>query len=127
MAARWADLLVDYCLGVEPGETIVLSSSVLAQPLVEASYKAIVGQGGHPLLRLEVPGAPRVLPRKGQRGTTRSSPAGSALRGPEGRGQIRIAAESDIRSMSRVDPRRQAAYDRARDPIRQAARQGGGS
>jgi aminopeptidase len=38
--------------------------------------------------------------------------------------RIRISAESDIRSMSRVDPRRQAAYDRARDPIRQAARHG---
>ena len=46
VTARWADLLVDYCLSVEPGETIVLSSSVLAQPLVEACYKAIVEQGG---------------------------------------------------------------------------------
>jgi aminopeptidase len=56
VAARWADLLVDYCLRVERGETIVLSSSVLAQPLVEACFKAIVEQGGHPLLRLEIPG-----------------------------------------------------------------------
>ena len=36
--------------------------------------------------------------------------------------RIRIAAESDTRAMCRVDPRRQAAMDRARDPIRRAAR-----
>ena len=36
--------------------------------------------------------------------------------------RIRIAAESDTRSMSRVDPRRQAIFERARDPIRQASR-----
>ena len=36
--------------------------------------------------------------------------------------RIRIAAESDIRSMSRLDPRRQATFDRARDPIRQPER-----
>ena len=56
VAARWAELLVDYCLQVEHGETIVLSSSVIAQPLVEACFKAIVLRGGHPLLRLELPG-----------------------------------------------------------------------
>src|SRR5262249_34106227 len=37
--------------------------------------------------------------------------------------RIRIAAESDTHSMSRVDPRRQAAAERAREPIRPAARQ----
>ena len=57
VAARWADLLVDYCLRVEPGETIVLSSSVLAQPLVEACYKAIVRRGGHPLVAARAPRA----------------------------------------------------------------------
>jgi aminopeptidase len=36
--------------------------------------------------------------------------------------RIRIAAETDTRSMSRVDPARQATVDRARDPVRQASR-----
>ncbi len=36
-------------------------------------------------------------------------------------GRIRISAESDTRSMRKIEPRRQAALDRARDPIRKAA------
>ena len=36
--------------------------------------------------------------------------------------RIRIAAESDTRSMSRVDPGGRRVFERARDPIRQAAR-----
>jgi aminopeptidase len=35
--------------------------------------------------------------------------------------RIRICAESDTRAMARIDPARQAAVDRARDPIRRAA------
>ena len=38
-------------------------------------------------------------------------------------GRIRIAAETDTRSMSRIDPARQAIHDRARHPIRKAASQ----
>jgi aminopeptidase len=124
VAARWADLLVDYCLGVEPGETIVLSSSVLAQPLVEASFKAIVGQGGHPLLRLEVPGLHEYFLERASEAQLAHLPQEALFEAQKVAARIRIAAESDIRSMSRVDPRRQAAYDRARDPIRQAARHG---
>ena len=56
VVARWADLLVDYCLKVEQGETIALSSEILARPLVEACYRAVVLRGAHPLLRLEFPG-----------------------------------------------------------------------
>lgn len=38
--------------------------------------------------------------------------------------RIRIAAETDTRAMSRVDPRRQSLFEKARDPVRQAARKG---
>ncbi len=41
----------------------------------------------------------------------------------EADGRIRISAEGDTAAMRRVDPRRQAAYERARDPIRRVTRQ----
>ena len=56
VVARWADLLADYCLKVERDETIVISSAIEARPLVEACFKAVVMRGGHPLVRLELPG-----------------------------------------------------------------------
>ena len=56
LVARWADLLVDYCLRVEPGETILIGSELEARPLVEACYRAVVLRGAHPLVRLDFPG-----------------------------------------------------------------------
>ena len=124
MAARWAGLLVDYCLGVERGETIAISSSVLARPLVEACWRAIVDQGGHPLLRLEIPGLHEYFLEQASDAQLSYLPPEALFEAQKVAARIRIAAENDIHSMSRVDPRRQAVYDRARDPIRQAARKG---
>ena len=56
LSARWADLVVDYCLRVEPGETILVGSEWEGRPLVEACYRALVLRGAHPLVRLDLPG-----------------------------------------------------------------------
>jgi len=120
--ARWADLLIDYCLEVKRDETIVLGAEILARPLVEACYKAIVVRGGHPLLRLELPGLHEFFLREASDAQLAYVPAPTLFEAQSVSARIRIAAESDTRSMTRVEPKRQAAYDRARDPVRQAAR-----
>ena len=122
--ARWADLLVDYCLKVEPGETIALSAEVLGRPLVEACYKAIVKRGGHPLVRLELPGLHEFFIQEASEAQLAHVPPSALFEAQSVNARIRISAESDTRSMSRVDPRRQAIFERARDPIRQASRRG---
>jgi aminopeptidase len=114
-------LLVDYCLRVAPGETILIASELEARPLVEACYRAVVLRGAHPLVRLELPGLAEFFVRHATEEQLAHLPPVGAVRGPDVDGRIRIAAESDTRSMSRVDPRRQAIVDRARDPIRKAA------
>ena len=45
LIARWADLLVDYCLKVERGETILIGSELEARPLVEAASRAVILRG----------------------------------------------------------------------------------
>jgi aminopeptidase len=124
LVARWAGLLVDYCLRVEQQETIVLSSDVVARPLVEACYKAIVLRGGHPLVRLELPGLHEFFLEHASDAQLAHVPAAALAEARLAGGRIRIAAESDRGAASRIDPRRQAALERARDPIRQAARAG---
>ncbi len=43
--ARWADLLVDYCLNVQRGETIAIGSTLEATRLVEAAARAVILRG----------------------------------------------------------------------------------
>jgi aminopeptidase len=118
---RWADLLAEYCLAVRPGETILIASELEGRPLVEACYRAVTLRGAHPLIRLDLPGMAEFF---AERATEAQLAYGSPVGLYEAQasdGRIRIAAESDTRSMSRIDPRRQAILDRARDPIRRAA------
>jgi aminopeptidase len=118
---RWADLLVDYCLRVEPGETIVVASEIAARPLVEACYRAILLRGAHPLLRLDLPGLSEFFAEHAREPQLDHLSTISLHEAEHADGRIRISAETDTRAMRRVDPARQARIDRARDPIRRAA------
>lgn len=118
---RWADLLVDYCLQVEPGETILIGSTWEARPLVEACYKAVVLREAHPLVRLDLPGLTEFFLRYASHAQLTHLPPVALFEAESVDGRIRIAAESDTRSMRRVDPARQAMVDRAQNPIRRAA------
>jgi aminopeptidase len=121
VVARWAELLVDYCLNVQRDETIVLSSEMLGQLLVEACYKAIVLRGAHPLVRLEIPGLHEFFVEHATEAQLSSVPPVGLFEAQTATGRIRISSESDLRSMSRIDPARQALFERAREPIRQAS------
>jgi aminopeptidase len=120
--ARWADLLVDYCLKVEEGETIALGAEILGRPLVEACYKVIVQRGAHPLVRLELPGLHEFFVQEASDAQLEYVPPSALFEAQSVSARIRIAADADTRSMSRVDPGRQAIFERARDPLRQASR-----
>jgi aminopeptidase len=119
--ARWADLLVDYCLEVTPGGTVVIGSEWEGRPLVEACYRAVVLRGGHPVVRLDLPGLSEFFLRHATVAQLEHVPLISLYEAEHAEKRIRIAAESDTRAMDRIDPERQAVLDRARDPIRRAA------
>jgi aminopeptidase len=120
LAARWADLLVDYCLAVAPGETILVASEIEARPLVEACARAIILRGAYPLVRLELPGLGEFFMRNARDEQLSHLSQVALFEAQTVDGRIRISAETDTRSMARVDPARQAIVDRARHPIRQA-------
>ena len=122
LITRWADLLVDYCLQVTPGETIVIGSEWEARPLVEACYKAIVLRRAHPLVRLDLPGLTEFFLEHATDEQLAFVAPATVYEAQTVSARIRIAAESDTRAMSRIDPSRQAVVDRSRDPVRRAAR-----
>lgn len=119
--SRWADLLCDYCLGVKPGEVIALGSELDGRPLVESCYKAIVRRGAYPVVRLDLPGLSEYFVEHAPEAMLSYLPPLSLYEAQAVDARIRIAAEHDTRAMSRVDPRRQAAVDRTRMPLRREA------
>jgi aminopeptidase len=122
VVARWADLLTDYCLRVVPGETIAIGSEMGAWPLVEACYRALVLRGAHPLVRPEFPALTEFFLSHATDEQLAHVPPAALHEAEAIDASIRIAAEADVRAMTRADPRRQAVLDRARAPLRRAAR-----
>ncbi len=53
---RHAALMVDYCIGAQEGDRVLVSATTLALPLVEAIHQQLLARGAQPLLRLEYPG-----------------------------------------------------------------------
>lgn len=120
LIARWGDLLADYCLRVAPGETVLVASEWEARPLVEACYRAVVLRGAHPLVRLELPGLSEFFLTHATEDQLAHVSTIAVHEAGAIDGSIRIAAESNTRALSQVDPARQAAANRARRPVREA-------
>ncbi|MGH2549211.1 MAG: aminopeptidase, partial [Thermomicrobiales bacterium] len=47
---RWADVQVNYCVGVQPGERVAISGGIEAAPLLRALVRSVVKAGGFPVL-----------------------------------------------------------------------------
>ena len=58
---RLAEVLVQYSLGVQPGQLVRLRAPAGAAPLVRALYRETVKAGAHPLLRLTMDGLDEIF------------------------------------------------------------------
>jgi len=100
---------------------ILIGSELDGRPLVEASFRAIVDRGGYPVTRIGLPGLSEYFVEHAADAMLNYLPPLSLYEAQGVDGRIRIAAEHDTKSMSRVDPNRQATADRARSPLRREA------
>lgn len=58
--AKFAELLVDYCLEVEPADEVLIRSTTLAAPLMIELQRAIMRRDAFAILRAEIEGEQRV-------------------------------------------------------------------
>jgi aminopeptidase len=45
---KYANLLIDYCLEIKKGDRLLIKTTLLAEPLVQALYRKCLDAGGHP-------------------------------------------------------------------------------
>jgi aminopeptidase len=111
-------VLVDYSTRVGPGDIVLLSSPPLGAPLVRSLFRKVLAAGGHPHLRVRLDGEAEALLKTG--GDDQLEWVNPATVEDVERADVRIAVEADVntRSLSGVDPARQARYALAREGVR---------
>jgi aminopeptidase len=53
---KWANVLVNYSLNLQPGQTLLIETTPLSQELCLLVYKEALKAGAHPYLSIELPG-----------------------------------------------------------------------
>jgi aminopeptidase len=119
--ARFAALLCDYCLEVQPGQQVVVRSSTLAAPLLLALQEQILAREAWPLIRAELPGADEAFWQHARDAHLDGFPAAELAEAQATDASIGIQAPANTRALAHVDAERMARAARARAPVREAA------
>lgn len=111
---KWAKALAGYSVEIQPGQVVAISGGSAAEPLLREIYREVVERGAHPVMVPSVRGgAPTLLGKGSDAQLEFISPVERFVR-EQADVVINVMAETNTRSMSQVDPARQAIYQRAR-------------
>jgi aminopeptidase len=114
---RLADVLVNYSTEVREGDTVSISGEQLAQPLLLAVYEEVLRAGGHPVVNVGLDGAVEAFyDLASDRQLDVVSPVQELIYGTFDV-TIGIQAPTNSRSLTHVDPEKQARVSRARHPL----------
>ena len=119
--ARFAALLCDYCLDVQPGQQVVVRSTTLAAPLLLALQEELLARDAWPLVRAELPGADEAFWQHARDAHLDGFPAAELAEAQGTDASIGIQAPANTRALAHVDAQRMARAARARAPVREAA------
>src|SRR6187455_23240 len=118
---RFAALLCDYCLEVQPGQQVVVRSTTLAAPLLLALQEELLQREAWPLIRTELPGADEGFWQHARDTHLDGFPAAELAEAQATDASIGIQAPANTRALANVDADRMARAARARAPVREAA------
>lgn len=104
---KLAQLLVNYCVSVRPGDKVLLGGSSVALPLLTETYRAIVGAGGHPLVDWNEEAFTEILLKEGSNEQLQHIPEPMEVVYETYDVLIRIGGGRNTRALSGVDPSRQ--------------------
>jgi aminopeptidase len=121
--ARFADLLVGYCLEVEPGQTVLVRSTTAAAPLLLELQRAVLERDAWPALRVELPGqAPAFYAHARDRHLDEPPPLELAEAGRVD-ALLGIQAPTAARELEGVPPERIGRLARGRRAVRERTMQ----
>ena len=112
-----ADTIVGYSAAVKSGELVLLEGSVAVEPLIDELYRSVLKAGAHPVTRVELELTEFLLADGSDEQVEWVNPA---RREDIERADVRIVIEgaTNTKSLSAVDPARQALVERSRAELR---------
>ena len=118
--AAFARLLTEYCLDVQPGQQVSVSSNTLAAPLLLELQREILEHGAWPLLEIELPGQAEAFWAAARDVHIDGFPPVDLTQARAIDASLRIQATDNANALAGVDPARMARAARARGPLREA-------
>lgn len=119
---RLAGLLVRYCVRAKNKQTVAITGSTEAEPLILAVYEELLNAGAFPVARMEPEELSEIFFK-------RAKPHHLTTLTPYHRAYarcvdaaIRITAQSNTRALSNINPKKQVIRERAMKPVAEIAR-----
>lgn len=116
---KWAQVLVDYSLAVQPEQLVVIGGTPLATPLIHAVYQLVLQRGAYPVVQVGLPGLASILFRFANEQQLRFISPDERLGPEQADALLRILSENNTKELTGVDPVRQQLHQRARTELRQ--------
>src|SRR5215211_6670030 len=117
---KWARTMADYSVAVQPGDVVAITGGVAAEPLFRALYREVLRRGGRPVLLPAFGGAAADLIALGSdEQLAYVSPVERFTR-EHADVLISVAAETNTKAGSALDPERQRLHIAARASLREA-------
>jgi len=115
---RFAEVLVGYSGGVQPGDLTVIQGSMNVEPLLERLYEAVLRAGGHPTVRCS-PELDDLLFAEGSDAQLDWQSPGEREDIEQADVWIVVDAPTNTKALTSVDPEREARVQRARMSLRE--------
>ncbi len=111
--SKMADVLVNYCLELKPGDTFLMAGTSLAAPLIRETYRAAFRAGAHPVVRVSLPGLDEILYAEASAEQLQFVPRITREEVEFFDARLVIQAAQNTRSLSGVDPQRMTLHQAA--------------
>ncbi len=114
---KLAQVIVRYSVAVRANDRVVIDGDSLAEPLLKAIYTEVLKAGGHPLIRVTLPGMEDLLFKHASDDQLQHVAEPLKLTISTYDVRIAVGGADNTRSLTNVDPSRMVLYQQARTEL----------
>lgn len=114
---QWAEVIVDFCTKVSPGERVEITGEILAQPLMLALYRRCLEKGAFPVLRPTFGEAIEIFYQVANDAQLEDVSPISLFEANTFDVSLHVLAESNTRNMTGIDPAKMSKVRKARQEL----------